>query len=289
MLGFSVGKVSVEALVLCLVLYLVARHEADYDFQKLTMVVAGTMLGNFLLYAGASVYLPPIHLLWVVPLLQLGFSAFMIKTFCWVTTGKALLVALICTLFHVALSLGTTLVERKLFGSATPSPAAVEQQNREMQEIKAEMMRDLAHAADPFGSNASNGASVSSRGPGATNTPASATVSAAPPAAVPPATPAPSAPAAAPPAPAEPPPPTPAPVAAPAAQPAADTADWAAARKLIKIAGITGRPGDYVALVNQRVVKPGDLVSVHHGDRTYRWTVREINRDQVQLDPHDVQ
>ena len=288
MLGSSVGKVSVEALVLCLVLYLVARHEADYDFQKLVMVVAGTMLGNFLLYAGASVYLPPIHLLWVVPLLQLGFSAFMIKTFCWVTTGKALLVALICTLFHVAFSLGAALVARKLFGSVTPSSVAVEQQNREMQEIKAEIMREMAQSADPFGAKGAAGTNASVRGPGATNTPAPPAVSAAPPAAVPPVPPDPLVPAAAAPAPTEAPPPpsTPASVAAQAAQPAAD---WATARKLIKIVGITGRPGDYVALVNQRVVNPGDLISVRHGDRTYRWTVREINRDQVQLDPHDVQ
>ena len=66
MLTFLLAKIAIEALVMCLILYVVARHEADYSFQKVFMVAAGTSLGNVLIdvafykYLGAFVILPKI-------------------------------------------------------------------------------------------------------------------------------------------------------------------------------------------------------------------------------------
>lgn len=270
MLGFAVGKVSFDALVLCLILYLVARHEADYDFPKLTMVVAGTALGNLVLLIAISGHLPPAHLLWIAPLIQMAFSAFMIKTFCWVSFWKALLVAAICTLLHVAFGLGVNLLMRKMTGGREAAPSLVEQQERDLEEVKAEMLRMAALSrAAVYASDSATTNAVATGAP-ATNSPAAGPVATD-------GVPLPSVSTNGP--------------SSPAGLTnalSADAVDWEAARKQLKISGTSGRPGAYVALVNQRVVNAGDVVTVHYGNRVYHWTVRAITLDHVQFEPRDV-
>lgn len=274
MLGFTVGKVSFDALILCLTLYLVARHEADYDFQKLTMVVAGTALGNLLLFVGLSMYLPPRHVMWVAPIVQVVFSGFMIKTFCWVSFWKALMVAAICTALHVGFGLTMDWVMRRMMGGKDAAPSLVEKRDRELEETRAEMEHMLAQSAEALAAvpeaavtNHASATNAPDLAPSVTNPPAgtnriSAPASVSTNGPIPPveATPVPS----------------------------GTEDEWVAARKLLKISGTSGRPGAYVALVNQRVVNVGDTVSVRFGNRTFRWTVREISRDRVELQPRDV-
>lgn len=268
MLGFSVGKVFFDALILCGLLYLIARHDADIDVQKMAMVVAGTALGNILLYVMISDRLPPGVVVWVMPLIEVLFSAFMIMTFCWVSFWKSLLVAVLFGCLHVGFGLFVNYGLRKAMGGSQAAPTLMERQERDLQEAKDEMERMFkaqqiamqaqlgaatgavpvaVGAATNVAGTATNGAVASATGivagaaTAATNLP------------VPPAV------------------------------------DWEAARKRVRIGGVSGRPGAYVALVNQRVVETGGVVSVSYEGRTYRWTVAEITRGNVRMEPRDVQ
>ena len=283
MLSIAVGRVFIDALVLSLILYIVARHEADYEFQKLAMVVAGTALGNMLLFMSLGLWLPPAISVWVMPLAQVVFSAYMIMTFCWISFWKSLLVAVVFSGLHIGFGLGVDWVVKRMMGGAGQQATLVERQEQEVQEIKNEMMRMAELEAKAFGHAPAS--------TGATPEPAEAALSNALPAAGNPA-PAPST--------------LPAPAAVhPASVAAAGTnaaamalpqgplggakADWGAARAKVKIGGSSsGKAGGYVALVNQRLVEPGNFVSVLHQGRTYRWVVRSISRDSVDLEPYDV-
>ena len=55
------GGLCFDAIVLCLILYLVGKDDADYDFHKILMVVAGTALGNTVLSVALSSALPPAY------------------------------------------------------------------------------------------------------------------------------------------------------------------------------------------------------------------------------------
>lgn len=264
MLGFAVGKVTVDALILCLVLYLVARHDADYDFQKLTMVVAGTALGNVALSIGISGHLPARHVLWILPLVQMVFAAFMIKTFCWVSMGKALLVAFICGVLQLGSGLGMRFLMARLMNGAAPSASLVEQQERDLAEAKQTMEQMLAQSRVALA--ARSVPSPVPAAPTATGGVADVTAGASTAAQV---------------------------MAVACASTGAlvavgDAEDWPAARKQLKVSGISGRAGEYVALINERIVRPGDTVSVALGKHTYYWSVRQITRDHLDLDPRGV-
>lgn len=105
MIEIMLAEVFVKAAVLCLLLYLFARGEADFNFRKVSMVTAGLTLGSLLLegllkdHLGVFVLLP-IVILTVLILMQ----------FCWVTWWQALLVALP----FVGVSLGMSLVTADL-------------------------------------------------------------------------------------------------------------------------------------------------------------------------------
>lgn len=274
MLGIAVGRVFFDALVLSLILYLVARREADYDVPKLAMVVAGMALGNMLLLASLGQWLSPALSVWIMPLAVFAFCAYMIKTFCWVSWGKSLLVTLIFSVLHAGFGFAVDALLGKAMGGANAQASLVEQQQKDVEEIKNEMMRMMEQEAR------ANASRPDVSAPAPTNAAPPAPTGAVSAAAAPePKTQAPEA------------SPVPAPAegaASAGAPPPVPAGNWDAARARLKVGGSTGQAGKYVAMVNQRLVETGDIVSVKHEGRTYRWVVRSITRDRVELDPYDV-
>jgi hypothetical protein len=94
----------IQPVILCGLLYLFARHEADYDFWRVTMVATGVSVvswicGMFLALHGLA---PLALLVWF------ALCAWAFVRFCYVPWPKALLVALIhlilCGVFLLAFS-----------------------------------------------------------------------------------------------------------------------------------------------------------------------------------------
>lgn len=268
MLSIAVGQVFIDALVLSLILYLMARHEADYDFQKLAMVVAGTALGNMVLSVSLGLWLPPALSVWIMPLVQIVFSAYMIMTFCWISFRKSLLVAVVFACLHIGFGFVVNWAVKRMFGSAGQQPSLVERQNQEIEDVRKEMMRMAEIEAKAYAPPTPPEAVapkpaavvVSNAAPAATNPPPAPPAAVVAGEAVPPSV----------------------------AVPAGTQAEWDAARARVKYAGSSGQGGGYVALINKRLVEPGDLVSVSHQGKTYRWRVKSITRDGVDLEPVDV-
>jgi len=105
MIEIMPAEVFVKAAVLCLLLCLFARGEADFNFRKVSMATAGLTLGSLplegLLKDRPGVFaLLPIVILIVLILMR----------FCWVAWWQALLVALP----FVGVSLGLSLVTADL-------------------------------------------------------------------------------------------------------------------------------------------------------------------------------
>ena len=302
MLETLVGSVFVDALVLSGLLYLLARHEADLDFQKLAMVVAGTALGN----VGLSVAVgqtPPALQVWLLPVLQIAFAAFMVMTFCWISFAKSLLVVVIFSALHFGSGLAMKWLVGKFMAGSEQTVSMQEKHEAELAEAKAEMERMWKQQYGPRGApspetSAAPEVANASLPAAPADAPAPVETDAGLFGAAPPA----KAQAVAPPAAAPSPAadtgatgsdlfavPGPGPGGTVPAGPADDPArGWDEARKNLKINGITKQGQTFTALINQRVVRAGDTVSVTSHGRTYRWIVREITRGDVRFEPRDV-
>jgi hypothetical protein len=97
MFEIGAGMIFYQALVIMGLLYLFARQEADYEYTKVVLVTCGVVAGNFLL---AILLAPKLGLL--VFLLLLAYTAFMLEKFCWVSWGRAILIAVL----YFALTIG---------------------------------------------------------------------------------------------------------------------------------------------------------------------------------------
>lgn len=81
-------EVFIKAFLLLILLYIVARDEADFEFRKVVMVTAAITLGGVIIEATLTRHIG----LWtLVPVAAL--IVFMIMKFCWVGFWRALLVA----------------------------------------------------------------------------------------------------------------------------------------------------------------------------------------------------
>lgn len=97
MFEIGAGMIFYQALVIMGLLYLFARQEADYDYTKVVLVTCGIVAGNFML---AILLAPKLGLL--VFLLLLAYTAFMLEKFCWVSWGRAIVIAVL----YFALTIG---------------------------------------------------------------------------------------------------------------------------------------------------------------------------------------
>ena len=110
MFEFMIGDVFLNAAILCAILYLVAKHEADYSFAKVAMVTAVTGLGAFLI----QIFLFEMIGWYTIGLVFL-LTAAMIMTFCWVRLWKTVIVVTLFCAFHVGIQIGVDGVQEHCF------------------------------------------------------------------------------------------------------------------------------------------------------------------------------
>ena len=108
-MAFMVGGWTVKALILCGLLYAFARHEADFDYQKVLMVTAGIVLGATLIEG----FLGP-WIKWFTCIPVLALMVALLMKFCWVSLGKAILVAAIFTTLNTGLNVGAAMLSASM-------------------------------------------------------------------------------------------------------------------------------------------------------------------------------
>lgn len=112
-MDIMIVEIFLKAFVLCGLLYLVARNEADFDFAKVAMVTAGISIGTFFI---DLLLQPHIGVLTFIP--SIAFVMFMIMKFCWAPFWKALLVTFLYLVFNIALAIGVLLLINKVNDSS---------------------------------------------------------------------------------------------------------------------------------------------------------------------------
>ena len=98
----------IKAFLLCILLYIVARDEADFEFRKVTMVTAGIVLGTVIIDATLTRF---IGLLTLIPIA--AFVVFMIMQFCWVRFWRSLLVAIPFLILNIMISTSVASFQQK--------------------------------------------------------------------------------------------------------------------------------------------------------------------------------
>ncbi|MFC1454053.1 hypothetical protein ACFLQL_02610 [Verrucomicrobiota bacterium] len=82
-------EVFINAFLLLILLYIVARDEADFEFRKVMMVTAGIVLGTVIL---DGVLTKLIGAFTIIPII--AFVVFMVMKFCWVRFWRSLLIVI---------------------------------------------------------------------------------------------------------------------------------------------------------------------------------------------------
>jgi len=249
------AQIFLEAGVLCLLLYLVARHEADYSFQKVAMVTAGITVGSLLLEGLLSEHIGNFTVLPV-----LGFVIVMLMTFCWVSFSKSIIVVVVFCCFHVGLAMGVSALQA-YFQEKVAAQSPVTEEDFELAKQFLEEVGNT-HAAQAKGEaearrKAQREAAEEGRAVAASRPREPATRRAA---------------------------------STPPAEPSsADAVAWAEAKAALKVGGVMGsQGGGYLAMVDGKPTEIGDTVSVRHAGKIFRWRVRKITRDGLAVDPIDV-
>jgi hypothetical protein len=101
MFELMLAETFVNAAILCGVLFLVAKHEADFSFSKVAMVAAAIQLVAFL----TQVFLFD-KIGWFTLAFSFVFALLLVKRFCWLSVKKSLLVVAIFCVFQAGTKLG---------------------------------------------------------------------------------------------------------------------------------------------------------------------------------------
>lgn len=96
-------EVFIKAFFLFILLYIVARDEADFEFRKVTMVTAGIVFGAVILDVTLTRL---IGLFTLIPIA--AFIVFMVMQFCWVRFWRSLLVAVPFLILNIMISTAVT-------------------------------------------------------------------------------------------------------------------------------------------------------------------------------------
>ncbi|MCE9615268.1 MAG: hypothetical protein K8T26_13435 [Lentisphaerae bacterium] len=262
-----IGEVFLKAAILCGLLYFIARHEADYSFQKVAMVTAGLMLGSVLIDAAVKPHLGP----WTA-IIHVAFIAFMIMTFCWITFWKSLVVVVVYVGVHFALALLGGMALGYLHKESSKSAGMVmmganESEFKEMQSMINDNAERAMRQAGAGMEEAAGEAAPEPAAPAVEEDRAPALA-----ARVADATP--------PPAPPEP--------AAEAATPAAGEDEWVTAEKSLVVGGMaSGSRGAPTVFINGQLREAGDVISATSHDQLYRWRILSIGDKGVRLKPID--
>lgn len=285
-----IGEILLKALVLCGLLYLFARHEADFEFRKVALVTCGITLGDFALEAfltpSLAFYMPTIAAAAVTFLFAIVFVTFMVVRFCWVRLWKGLVVTILFMAFNVGLSMAAAYAVARINQSVEAAGGPVmEKNNKEalamFQEMTAQSSAELARQADAESRSFAADAAREQGGHVPLQPPAPAPTPAVPQPQI--AAPADEAPVEA---------PSPEPVEPPAEQPLdelpawARTPEWQAAQAKIKVSAVlVERDGKNTAIVNGEVLGIGDVLTVEVKKKLYRFKMAEITTDWVAWDP----
>jgi len=253
MITILAAQIFIQAFLLCLILHLVARYEADYSFQKVAMVSGGIMAGTLVIEALA---VEKLGLFVIVP--QIAFIAFMLMTFCWISVWKSLLVVFLFSLVHVGFSFGMLALKTKFFGPDDGLTSS-ERAEEEFRELEQEMLKTIGVWPEGEGGGdddaalrqAENGEPVESG-----KQVRRKKFVAKPPR-----------------------------LKAGSSEEKQDDA-WAAARRQLNIGGvISGAGGKRVVLINGTMYESGDSVSVRHEGSVYRWRIGSIDSGGADLQP----
>ena len=270
-----IGGIFLKAVVLCGILFLVARREADFEFNKLVLVSCGITLVSFALEAflepALANYMPFFVSAAVTLLLALAFMTFMIVRFCWVRLWKGILVTILFMLFSIGLSVAEAFIAEKINQSVDKAGGSMmEQNNQEAVQMFQEMM---AMSSSQMMEQAKAEGVKPMPVPDLTN--ANAQGALPPPAALPKGEVV------------EPPPVAPAPEQPLDELPAfARTPEWQAAQAKIKVSAVlVERDGSNTAIVNGEVLGIGDILTVEVKKKLYRFKMAELTTDWVAWDP----
>lgn len=140
-MDMMIVEIFLKAFVLCGLLYLVARNEADFEFAKVAMVTAGITVGTFFI----DIFLQPrIGFFSIIP--SIAFVVFMIMKFCWAPFWKAILVTFLYLLFNILLAVGIILLIGKMNESA--GETVTSKHDADLQEAR-QMVREMYNMPAP--------------------------------------------------------------------------------------------------------------------------------------------
>lgn len=256
------GEVFIKALLLCGLLYLFARYEADYSFTKVAMVTGGLMLGSVIIEATVAPQLG----VWTA-LVHVAFITFMIMTFCWTTLPKTLAIVAIYTLIHFALAfIGSRAMAYLARESGKSGMVIMGANEDEFRELQKEILNQTGAAANQLAASAGE----------LSDTPPPEEVVEPARDEQPPPAPEPTPP------PAESPPPSTTTLPAP---PDAITGEstWETARRALNIGGTARGGGNHMVYINGQLREAGDFVSITQGGWHYRWRIKAIDENGLHL------
>ena len=245
MFVLQLAEILFKAGILCLLLYLMARHEADYSFTKVAMVTAGITLGNLLMEVFLMHY---IGWLTIIPIA--GFVIFMLMQFCWIPFKKAVLVTVPFLAVCILLTMGMTVLQKRANAALGNSLSTRPGDQEEMQEIMKFYQQHVGSFSSSTNSSTEDMEALATPPPSplkaATKITALQTI------------------------------------LSPVLPNSETGVNWLSAQTKLNTSGImTGKKGNTIAVVNNRMVKVGDRVQVKYNHHLYQWLVLSIRHDNV--------
>jgi hypothetical protein len=244
----KIAAILIQAGILCGLLYVFGKDEADRDFQKVAMVVAVISLINFLVEA----LLAPKIGLWVL-LVELAVIVFFVEKFCWLPWKRATLVALLLMIVNAGMAFGMAMLIAKMDASVDTAMGGtvLEKQMDEGMKVAGQLAQDLSRAAM---------ADAERKGKERSAAPPAAAVE-------PEASPR-------------------APAVTASVEASEEGPDWDQAREqLVVTARMSDGKGDIVAVVNERMVNRGAKVAVHSGDYRYIFKLSLLTQEDIVWEP----
>jgi hypothetical protein len=264
-------QIFIEAAILCTILYIVAKHEADYSFAKVAMVTAAIGVGSFMIESFLWERLG-----WYTVIPVFAFTAAMLMAFCWITLWKAVIVIIFFTGFHVLLNVGVAKIQYKIETAVQDSVLVTGPVDKSDYELAKEFHEQVGATLSGERPKPSQPTSSPPPEEGTEQKPDESekkedkrslrdwALELQP-----------EAPRAAQPEKKEP-------------EPVSPSTGWQEAEKKLVVGGrVHAGDGSYLAYVNRKLVEKGNTVSIIHKNMLYRWRVKSISKDTVEFQPLD--
>jgi len=253
----------IKAFLLCGILYLVARHEADLHFSKLCIAAAVISVGSSTINLLLSEHIGVFSL---IP--SFGFMIYILMKLCWLSFKKALLASIVYTIISMLISVGLAIAMVYVFGD--PESMTHSSQQEERYEEAMQFMHEMWGANTNVYSCSNNIPVVMAAMESMEEEiPAEET----PPEVKPTPTPTPTA--------------TPKPTPEPT--PETDEEAWAEAEKKRVFKGVmSGKNGRKAMLVNNEILHVGEVITIEHDSKLYRWQLKELGAHHAQWDRIDI-